>query len=573
MTAAALDGAPVVARSDAGVAARARSLSRRLPSVGLLAAIGYLVVFPLFRLQELALADGAAAYDRAFSTPRFGETLWMTVQLAIGSLVIAMVLGTAMAWCSTRLPRRLGFLKAVPLFPIILPGAANVAGWAFLLSPRPGYLNALLRNLPWWSHLDEGPVDIYTLPWIVILTGFSLTAFVYLFVSNGLRSINSELLEAARVAGDSSTKTFFKVTIPLLRPVMLYGAGVALLLGLGQFTAPMFLGRNEGIDVITTLMYRSVSQSPVDHSVAAALGSPLLLFGVLIVIAQKVMLGDHSRFVTHGGKAFRSQERPSKLAAAAIVLFGVVSTALPLGALVLVALTPYWSGDIDTSQWSLDNFRTAFGESGITDSITMSLGASIGAALIALPLGYCAATLLLRGRKRSIVRMAVDFLVAVPLGIPAVIFGAGFLLTYSRPPFILYGSSWVILLVYVTLMLPFTTRLQLAGMVALGDGYVEAARTSGASALRTNLQIVLPLMRSTLAGAGALIFILLSHEFAASLLVRSPTTQVMGTVLYDYWYNGGYPMVATIALIMSAVTVAGVGLALAIGGSDILDKL
>ena len=79
----------------------------------------------------------------------------------------------------------------LPILPIVVPAVAAVTGWAFLLSPRPGYLNALLRNLPWWNHLEEGPVDIYTLPWIVIITGFGLTAFVYLFVSAGFANINS----------------------------------------------------------------------------------------------------------------------------------------------------------------------------------------------------------------------------------------------------------------------------------------------------------------------------------------------------------------------------------------------
>ena len=120
--------------------------------------------------------------------------------------------------------------------PIVVPAVANVTGWVFMLSPRPGYLNALLRKLPWWNDLDAGPVDIYTLPWIVILTGFGLTAFVYLFVSAGLRNINGELIEAALVSGSSSTAVFFRITLPLLRPVLVYGGGVALLLGLGQFT-------------------------------------------------------------------------------------------------------------------------------------------------------------------------------------------------------------------------------------------------------------------------------------------------------------------------------------------------
>jgi iron(III) transport system permease protein len=68
-------------------------------------------------------------------------------------------------------------------------------------------------------------------------------------------------------------------------------------------------------------------------------------------------------------------------------------------------------------------------------------------------------------------------------------------------------------------------------------------------------------------------FVLLTHEFAASLLVRAPTTQVMGTILYDYYENGGYPLVAVISLVMVGVTTAGVVVAVAIGGSEAFRRL
>jgi iron(III) transport system permease protein len=198
---------------------------------------------------------------------------------------------------------------------------------------------------------------------------------------------------------------------------------------------------------------------------------------------------------------------------------------------------------------------------------------SLVSVAIALPIGFVAATLLLKGKRFGAIRSAIDFIVSMPLGIPAVIFGVGFLLTYTQQPFVLYGTRWVIILVYVTLMLPFTVRMQLSGMVALGDAYVEASRVSGAGVLGTNARIVLPLLRPTIGGASALMFVLLTHEFAASLLVRSPTTQVMGTVLFDYWTNGSYPVVAAIALVMTVVTTVGVVLAIAIGGSDVFEKL
>ena len=550
-----------------------RRILVRIGLLAFLAGLAYLVVVPLWRLQTLALEDGARGYRNAFTRPSMAETLRTTILLALGSLVIALVLGTVLAWAATRLPPRLRLLRVLPILPIVVPAVASVLGWSFLLSPRPGYLNALFRTLPWWNHLEEGPVDVYTLPWIIIITGFGLTAFVYLFVSSGFENINSELIEAAQVSGSSQLGVFFRVILPLLRPVIVYGGGVALLLGLGQFTGPLLLRaqrRHQRADhrhvPRRVAVARRLRHGGRHRRPAAALrdrhrGLP------------RFFLGDHSRFVTHGGKAFRGGAKPSKLAAVGIIVYSFMATLLPVFALVVVGLSNFWSGDIEVSKFTLDNFRTVFDDSRITEAISTSLIASLAAVAIALPIGFIASYLLLKGRRYPIIRAVVDFIVAMPLGIPAVIFGVGFLFTYTREPFILYGTRWVIILVYITLMLPFTTRMQLSGMVALGDQYIEASRVSGAGALRTNLRILLPLMRGTLGGAAALMFVLLTHEFAASLLVRSPTTNTMGTILYDYFVNGSYPLVAAIALVMSFVTACGVVVAMILGGRDVFDKL
>jgi iron(III) transport system permease protein len=564
--------ADVLSPSPVKIAGRA--ISKRLPVIVLLIAVCFLVLMPLVKLQVIALDDGASAYTRAFSGEEIFEVLLMTLWLAVGSVIIATILGVLLAWCATLLPPKLAFLNVVPILPIVLPAAATIVGWAFLLSPRPGYLNALLRTLPWWSDIEEGPIDIYTMEWIVIITGLSLTSFMFLFVSNGMRNINTELIEAAQVAGSGQLGIFFKITVPLLRPVLVYGIVVVLLLGLGQFTGPLFLGRTEGIDVITTLMYRATARSPVDHAAAAALGSPLLIFGILLVIGQRLVLGDQNRFVTHSGKSFVQRARHSWVAVTLLVLFALFSTILPLIALIIVALSPYWSGTPDISSFTLEHFTTALATRGITDAIINSVVTSIAAAIIALFIGYSVSTLLLRGKeKHKWAAQIIDFVVGLPLAIPSVIFGVGFLLTYSAPPFKLYGTPWVLILVYVTLMLPFATRMILSGMVSLGNNYIEASRTSGAGVVQTSFRIMLPLLRPTIAGAGALIFILLTHEFSASLLVRSPTSQVMGTVLYDYWTNGMYPIVAAVALIMGLVTAAGLSLALILGGTSVLRKL
>ena len=414
---------------------RAGSSARRwLPMVGVVgfvAVLAYLVVLPLIRLQTTALENGAQGYRTAFGAPGIGDVLLTTAQLALGSFVIAMVLGTLLAWASTQLPPRFGWMRSLPVLPIVIPAVANVIGWAFLLSPRPGYLNALLRELPWWNHLEEGPIDVYTVPWIIIITGFSLAAFVYLFVSAGLKDINQEHVEAAQVAGSSRLGVFFKVVLPLLRPSLIYGGGVALLLGLGQFTAPLLLGTAQGVDVITTEIFRYVSESPTDFAAAAAMGSPLLVFGLIVVIGQKIALGDQRRFVTHGGKGFRSSGQTSKLAAVGMLLYAFLSTVLPIAALTVVALSKFWTPTISPGDFTLDNVREVLSASDTRDAIITSIVASAGGVILVLIIGFITASLLLRGQQFKFARTLLDFIVALPLGVPAVIFGVGFLLTYS----------------------------------------------------------------------------------------------------------------------------------------------
>jgi iron(III) transport system permease protein len=59
---------------------------------------------------------------------------------------------------------------------------------------------------------------------------------------------------------------------------------------------------------------------------------------------------------------------------------------------------------------------------------------------------------------------------------------------------VLCGTPWVVILVYVTLMLPFATRMQLSSMPALGDSYLDAPQVDGAGFVAADLKVLLPLM-------------------------------------------------------------------------------
>ena len=103
---------------------------------------------------------------------------------------------------------------------------------------------------------------------------------------------------------------------------------------------------------------------------------------------------------------------------------------------------------------------------------------------------------------------------------------------YSGPPLPLYGTTAVLIITYVTLMIGHATRLQFTTLVSIGAEFAEASRACGAGTLRTLFVITLPLARKGLGATATLTFVLLFHEFSASMMVRSARTQVIGSVMY-----------------------------------------
>jgi iron(III) transport system permease protein len=550
------------------VAAMGRHATRRTALwAAFLVVLVALVVTPLVRLQQRALSDGAGSYRTALEDAHLTRVLLTTLALAVGSVAIALPVGTGLAWAAYNLPRRLQPLALIPLVTLMIPPLAQITGWAFLLSPRVGYLNQVLRKLPWWDERTTGPANAYSVPTIIALTGLILVPFVFLFVHTALQGMDVSLAEAARTSGARSGRLFFAVVLPLLRPALIFSAVIVLLLGLGQFTAPLLLGRQTQVNVVTTEMYRRTADPPVDFGVAAAWGTPLLFAGIVLIAVQRLALRDAHRFETMSTRGHRTGGGRSYGAVLALLAYGAVAILLPILSLLGVALAPFWSGKIDVDTWTLGNFRKVYSDPLALRGIRTSLVASVTALAIALPVGYLGAFAVWeKQRVGKRISGVIDFIIGIPLVLPGVLFGAGVLFALSEGPIVLYGTIGAVLVAYVILVLPHVTRVIGSGMAGMGTSMVDAARTSGSRSLRTHFRIVLPGLRRSLGAAAALTLAILMHEFSASLMVRSPSTELMGTILYRYWDFGSLSYVAVMALTMCALTLVAVSLALLVGG-------
>jgi iron(III) transport system permease protein len=528
-----------------------------------------LLLLPLVMLMKEPLGDLGRMWDKAGDQSGLGAVLRNTFLLAIGSVTLTVIMGTALAWCTVQLPpgRYTTVANLIAVTPLTVPSVAAVVGWIFLFSPKIGYGNALLR---WVLPIGgkQGPIDVYSLPAIVGITSVALVPFVYLFVLSALRNVDVGMEDAARASGAGWWRVQWSIVLRSIRPAVLYGTVVVLLLGLGQFTAPLFLGEGR-IEVITTRMFFQTTAVPPDYAFAAILAVPLVITALLLVYLQRRLVGSVDRYqvVTKGASRLRRRRRWPLIP---VVLFGVFTVLPPLAGLGIVALSPYWSKDIDWGALSTSNFGNAlsdpFVRSAFGNSLKFALVSVVILMAVSLPIS------LYLYRADGVLKRVLDYVVSLPLSVPGIVFGMGIFIAYALGPVKLYGSAVLFVIAYVIITLPHAVRILSGGIAQIGRSPQDAARVAGAGRTRTLRSVLLPLLRGPLGGAAILGFIIMVQEFGAAALIRSTNTNVLSTTLYERWEFGGYSAVATLALLMVLLCLLGVGLILLVGGRSALER-
>lgn len=533
--------------------------------VGLVIVItSFACVVPLYYVFSEALEDGASALSDIVNEPNFWDIVRTTAILTFGSMVFAVVAGTALAWWAYSLAPNRRWLGVLPMLPLVIPQLAMTIGFTFLFSPRIGYGNQLLRLTPFFGG-DSGPMDVYTVPWMIIITGMAMASFVYLFVRSSLAQMAQDLVGAAAVSGAGPIRTFYRVVLPVLRPGITYGGLTVFVIGFGQFTVPLLLGTQSGIDVVTTRMYFHVEGRQMAN--AAAYGLPILLAGFAVLLTQRVMLRNQSRYVIAATRGAQGAVRRARIAQFGLAAYAFFTVALPLAALGVVSMQPFWSKDIDTGALTFRNFHSVlFEQEALIAATRNSLTFALLTVVLCLPVAFVTARAIHHRRRNPVLSQVAEIITSLPLGIPAVILGTGFLVAYTQGPIPLYNRPLGVVVMYSVIMLPFAVRFQLSAMMNLGEDLGSAASVSGAGPVRRFLLIEIPLLRPAIGAAIAIIFVLSTQEFTASVLIRGSSTEVMGTVIYDLFQFSSYPASAAMALITCAITGLGVVIALVIGG-------
>ena len=193
----------------------------------IMAALYFLV--PLFSTLLFSLDTGAHQYGfkwyaKTFADPQFRSTLWLSLRIAIETVIIGLVLMVpTVYWIHLRLPQLRPVMDVISILPFVVPPVALVVGLSGAFNVMPW----LLSN--WWL----------ILPLVYVILALP---FTYRSLDAGMRAIDVRTLtEAAQSCGAPAWKTLLFVILPNIRTAMLGGAFLTLAIVMGEYTISSLL--------------------------------------------------------------------------------------------------------------------------------------------------------------------------------------------------------------------------------------------------------------------------------------------------------------------------------------------
>ena len=206
-----------------------------LPSLIFMMSFTVLPVFKSFHLSFTKYNLGMKAprwigfenYISLFKSELFWKVMSNTIFFSIITVVPSMILGLALAFLVNRKSRAVGILRTIYFYPVVMPMIAVASIWMFIYMGKNGLLDQ------WLSHFGIKPLNVLSnkntvLPFMAIMYVWKESGYLMIFFLAGLQGISEDLFESARIDGAGFWVMLKTITLPLLKPTMIFVSTVAL---------------------------------------------------------------------------------------------------------------------------------------------------------------------------------------------------------------------------------------------------------------------------------------------------------------------------------------------------------
>ena len=524
-------------------------------------AMGLPLLFLLTGSFNLTAPGKPAVYGldnwiRAFTDGGTLSALGMSFLLSVVRLIPAMILSVLFAWLIARTDMPGGkFIEAICWIAYFVPDFPLVLAWILLLDPNFGVLNSVGKYFPGIDHAIFNPYGFWGIVWVHTSTGgiwFKVILLVPVF-----RRLGATLEEAARVAGASTTTMLWRITLPVLAPMILAVSVLSFIRGLQSFNTELLLGTPAGIYVYSTKIYDFLQREPRAYGEATALGSVfLLVLAVLLFFYWKFLRGGKKFTVVTGQGYSTLKVKLGKwryVACVGCLLYVAVTMLLPLAFLVIGSFMRRYGFFNIASPFTLNHWHNMLSDPiflvALKNSLIIATTTAVGGVLLYSALAYLLVS------RRTITAPLLESLCWIPHVLPGILLSLGVLWLFLATPlrFFLYGSVWGIAVALILADSPVTTQAFKAGLLQLGADLEESARVSGASWSYTYRRVLLPLLAPIAAAVGLMNFGSALTSISTPVLLYSHQSRPLAILLLEYSFTGELERAAALGLLITVI--------------------
>lgn len=477
---------------------------------------------------------------------------WNSFVFAIGSAILALLIGGLAAWLVERTNAPLKSLTYLTnVIALGTPYVLYTSAWLLLLA-RSGPINTWYRQL---SGETGVLINVYGMGGMILIEGLLWSPLVFLLLGATLRNFNPALEEAARMSGATTWGTIRRVTLPLSMPSILALSMLVFIRTVEAFEVPALVGLPGRVHVLTTDIYEMMHRTmPPDIGSASALSLLLLFIVAALLFWYGRLTRNAEKFATVTGKSFRPNQidlggwRP--LAGLALGFYFFLLIVLPAFILVWASLLPFYQTFRSQAfpLLTLDNYRAVLNSPRYLTLVMNTLVIAFASATAVMLLTAVSAWLTVRKAPGARI---LDNLGTAPLVFPGIVLGVGVMQFFLNVPVGIYGTVWIIVWALVINYLPYGVRYSYAGMIQLHRELEEAAAAAGATPITGFRRIVFPLLAPSLIAGWLFIFLLATRVLSLPVLLSGPGSQTMAVAMFDLWGNGQGPELAALGLMWS----------------------
>ncbi len=264
--------------------------------------IGPVIASFLMSFTDLRSADirnplavgliGIENYSKLFSDETFHKAAFNTAYFVVVGIPLTMGLALAVAvLLDSGITRLRTFFRVGYYLPVVTSIVAVAVVWRFLLQPDSGIVNTLLGYVgidgPSWLRSET-----WAMPSLIVMSAWrNMGSLVIIFLA-GLQVVPKEMHEAAAIDGAGAWARFRHITLPLMRPTLLFGSVVTTIGYLQFFEEPFIMTRGGPLDSTLSTAYYTYNQFGFgNYSYAAAMAYVLFVVIALVTAVQFKFLG------------------------------------------------------------------------------------------------------------------------------------------------------------------------------------------------------------------------------------------------------------------------------------------